>query len=102
MNVLAAAHERDGARLRPKGAGDAVVATLCFGVMLELGAPQSKTKSKTPLTPGELADVLRQKGADLLFRVASGALADGAAPKVKSAKKMGLLYSAEELQAAIR
>lgn len=99
-NVLVAGHERDGARLRPKDAADAVIATVCFGAVVELRATPSRRKA-TP-TSAEFAGVLRRRGVDLLFRVASSALTAGGAPKVKAAKKDGLLYSAEELETAIR
>ena len=35
-NVLVAGHERNGSRLRPKEAADAVIATVCFGAVVEL------------------------------------------------------------------
>jgi hypothetical protein len=101
-NVLVAGHERNGSRLRPKEAADAVIATVCFGAVLELRANPSTTTRKAHPTSAEFAGVLRQRGVDLLFRVASSALAGGGAPKVKTAKKDGLLYSAEELESAIR
>lgn len=101
-NVLVAGHERSGSRLRPKEAADAVIATVCFGAVVELRANPPKAKRKAPPTSAELAAVLRQRGADFLFRVASSALAAGSAPKVRTAKKDGLIYSADELEAAIR
>jgi Family of unknown function (DUF6178) len=103
VNVVLAGHERDGSRLRPKEAADAVLATACYGAVLEIRAhrPKGKASAKSP-TPRELADVLRQRGVDLLFRVGSSAIAAGAAPKVKSGKTAGMLYSPEELEAAIR
>ncbi|MEO8903550.1 MAG: hypothetical protein ABI488_15050 [Polyangiaceae bacterium] len=101
-NVLVAGHDRDGSRLRSKEAADAVVATVCFGAMIEVRALRSKTKRKAPPTVPEFVEVLRQRGADLLFRVASSALAAGAAPGLKTTKKSGLLYSTEELEAALR
>lgn len=101
-NVLLAAHERDGARLRPKEAADAALATTCYGAVLELRAHKAKAKRTSTPTPPELAAVLRGRSVDLLFRAASGALATSAAPKLRSARESGLLYSAEELERAIR
>lgn len=101
-NVLVAGHDRDGSRLRPKEAADAVIATVCYGALLEVRALRSKTKRKAPPSSSDFAKVLRQRGADILFRVASSALAAGEAPGVKTAKKSGTLYSSEELEAAIR
>lgn len=101
-NVLVAGHERNGSRLRPKEAADAVIATVCLGAVVELRANPSRGKPKAPPTSAEFAGVLRQRGVDLLFRVASSALAGGGAPQVKTAKRDGLLYSSEELEAAIR
>ncbi len=98
-NVLIAGHERDGARLRPKEAADAVIATVCFGAVIEVRTRHPKRK--VSLTPPDFAQVLRQRGVDLLFRVASSALAAGPVPNVKSARKAGVLYSAEELEAVI-
>lgn len=100
-NVLLAGHERGGSRLRPKEAADAVIATVCYGAMAEVRASQAKARRMERPTPTELAEVLRRRSADLLFRVASGALAAGAAPRVKSARKSGLLHSTGELEAAI-
>jgi hypothetical protein len=100
-NVLVAGHERNGSRLRPKEAADAAIATVCFGALLEVRARRSKAKRKAPATSPEFAEVLRQLSVDLLFRRASSALSAGAAPNVKSAKKIGMLYSAEELESAI-
>lgn len=94
-NVLLAGHERDGARLRPKEAADAVIATVCYGAVLELRTQASR---ELP-TSRDFVEVLRRCGADLLFRVASSALAGGAA---KTARGAGMLYSAEELETAIR
>jgi hypothetical protein len=99
-NVLVAGHARDGARLRPKDAADAALATVCYGAILELRAEQPKRKA--PPTAHELAEVLRTRAADLLFRAASGALAAGAAPAPESARETGLLCSSEELEAALR
>jgi hypothetical protein len=102
VNVLVAGHDREGSGLRPKEAADAAIATVCFGAVLEARARQPKAKKKSPPTSVEFAEILRRRGVDLLFRVASRALAAGAAPRVRSAKKAGLLYSAEELRSAIR
>lgn len=101
-NVLVAGHDRDGARLRPREAADAVIATVCYGAVVEVRAGQTKAQQKVRPTASDLAEVLRRSGVDLLFRVASSALASGAAPGVPSAKKSGLLYSSEELENAIR
>jgi hypothetical protein len=101
-NVLLAGHERGGERLRPKAAADAVLATVCYGAITEVHARRAKGKRKEPPSPIELADVLRERSVDLLFRLASSALSSGGAPKVKTARKTGLLYSAEELEAALR
>jgi len=101
-NVLVAGHHRDGSRLRPKEAADAVIATVCYGALLEVRALRPKSKRKAPPSSSEFAEVMRQRSADLLFRVASSALAAGAAPGVTMAKKCGTLYSSEELEVAIR
>jgi hypothetical protein len=101
-NVLVAGHDRDGSRLRPKEAADAALATVCYGALLEVRALRSKSKRNARPSSSELAKVLRQRGADILFRVASSALAAGAAPGVNTAKKSGTLYSSEELEIAIR
>lgn len=101
-NVLVAGHDRHGSRMRPREAADAVIATVCFGAVLEIRATRPKAKGKELPTSEAFTEVLRQRGVDLLFRAASSVLAAGAAAKVTSAKKAGLLYSAEELEAAIR
>jgi len=101
-NVVLAGHERDGTRLRPKAAADAVLATVCYGAVSEARARRAKPKRKQPVSSPELAQVLRERAVDLLFRDASRALSTGAAPDVKAAKEAGLLYGAEELEAAIR
>lgn len=98
-NILIAGHERDDARLRPKEAADAVIATVCFGAVIEVRGRHSRRKA--PPTLADFVRVLRQRGVDLLFRIASSALAADAVPRVKTAKKAGVLYSAEELEAAI-
>jgi hypothetical protein len=101
-NVLVAGHNRDGSRLRPKEAADAVIATVCYGALLEVRALRSKSQRRAPPSSPEFAEILRARCADVLFRVASGALAAGAAPGVKMAKKCGMLYSSAELEVAIR
>jgi hypothetical protein len=101
-NVLIAGDDRDGARLLPQEAADAAIATVCYGATLEVRALRSKTKRKMPPTSAEFSALLRERGADILFRVASSALAAGAAPGLKTAKKAGMLYSSEELEAAVR
>jgi hypothetical protein len=102
VNMLLAGHERGGDRLRPKAAADAVLATVCYGAVIELRSQRAKGKCKQSPSRAEFVEVLRGRSVDGLFRVASSALATGAAPKVTMAKKSGLLYSAEELDAAIR
>jgi hypothetical protein len=101
-NVLIAGLDRDGARLRPQDATHAVIATVCYGATLEVRSRRPKAMWTAPPVPREFAEVLRQHGADILFRLASSALASGAAPDVTSARDTGLLGSAEELEAAIR
>lgn len=71
-NVLVAGHDQDGTRLRPKEAADAAIATVCHGALLEVRALRSKTETDAPPSSSELAQVLRQRSADILFRVASG------------------------------
>ncbi|MCL2778365.1 MAG: DUF6178 family protein [Polyangiaceae bacterium] len=100
-NVLLAGHERDGARLRPREAADAVIATVSYGAAIEVRARRAKGKRREPLSVTEFAEVLRKRSADVLFRIASSALVTGSAPKVKAAKTSGLLYSAEELETAM-
>lgn len=98
-NVLVAGHDRDGARLRPKEAADAAIATVCYGAVIEVRASQP-TPTTRPSAP-EFAEVLRRCSADILFRLAGSALAAGAAPGVKTATRSGLLYSSEELEVAL-
>lgn len=98
-NVLIAGHERDGSRLRPKEAAEAVIATVCYGAVLELRARRQHQEARTS---ADFAEILRQREADLLFRSASSALAAGAAPKLASAREAGVLYSEEELEMALR
>lgn len=100
-NVLLAGHERDGARLRPKAAADAVLATVCYGVLIEMRQGRAPGKHQELPSPTAFAAVLRRRSIDLLFRLASSALATGAAAKVNGSKTSGLLYSADELDAAI-
>lgn len=99
-NVLVAGHDRDGSRLRPREAADAVIATVCYGAVIEVRALRSKPTNRQASAP-EFAEVLRRCSVDILFRVASRALAAGAAPGVKTARKSGLLYSSEELEGAL-
>lgn len=73
-NVLVAGHDRDGSRLSPKEAADAAIATVCCGAALEARALRPKTEKEAPPSSSELAEVLRQRSADILFRVASSAL----------------------------
>lgn len=101
-NVLLAGHERDGARLRPKAAADAVLATVCYGAVIELRARRPAGRHEHTPNRAEFAGTLRQRPVDVLFRRASSALATGATPKPRTAKKSGLLYSAEELEAALQ
>src|SRR6478736_1760222 len=100
-NVLIAGHERNGARLRAKEAADAVIATVCYGAVVEIRAIRAKTMRKLAPTPLEFAEVLRQRSADILFRVGSGALAAGVLPAQKGTQASGLLYSEEELVLAL-
>lgn len=100
-NVVVAGHERDGGRLRPNEAAGAVLATVCFGVHLEVQSGQTKARRAVRPTGSELMEALRRRSADLLFRIASSALASGASG-VPSTKQAGLLYSSDELEAAIR
>ncbi|HEU5073401.1 MAG TPA: DUF6178 family protein [Polyangiaceae bacterium] len=100
-NVLIAGHDRDGSRLRLEEATDTALATVCYGATIDVQARRAKARLKAPPSRLEFVQVLRQQGVDILFRVASGALAAGAAPKVESATKTGLLYSADELEAAL-
>jgi hypothetical protein len=100
-NVLLAGHEQHGARLRPKAAAEAVLATVCYGAAISLPAGRAK-RSQNPPTVADFTALLQQCAVDLLFRQASGALASGfAARTVNTAQKSGLLYSAEELEAAL-
>lgn len=106
-NVLVAGHERDRRRMTPKAAADAVLATVGFGIVVELRARRAiraSTKKKASQhrtqTLDDIVDVVRENEADLLFRVASHALANGAAPRVEGSKQSGLLYSVDDLEAA--
>jgi hypothetical protein len=101
-NVLLAGHERNGARLRPRAAAEAVLATVGYGTVIELRARRPKGKREETLNGADFAEILRQRPADALFRLASSALASGSTPKLKIAQKSGLLYSAEELEAAVQ
>lgn len=85
-NVLLAGHERHGARLRPKAAADAALATVAYGAALGgTAAP----------TVDELVAVLRQRSCDALFRAASHALA------TSGVARSGVLHDAAELDAAL-
>lgn len=98
VNVLIAGHERDGARLRPKEAADAALATACFGAVLALRAQRgrgARATRKAPPSATELSEVLRNRSVDALFRSGSSALASGAATT-------GVLYALEDLEAALR
>jgi len=99
VNVLVSGHERGGVRMRPKAAADAVFATVCYGAFIQQGARRTATRSKVKVkakpAPAAFAEVLRRQSADVLFRIASSALATGA-------EASGLLYSEEELDAALR
>ncbi len=104
-NVLVAAQEHDGARLTPKAATEATLATVCFGAIVELRAAISSGVPQNALrrSPSEeWARLVRARSADALFRAASGVLASGAALHVPASEKSGLLYSADELDAALR
>jgi len=101
-NVLIAGHERGGERLRPKAAADAVLATVCFGTVIEVRTLRAGEERAPLPSQAEFTDALRERPIDWLFRVASGALATGAAPDLETATRSGILHSAEELEAAIR
>lgn len=100
-NVLIAGHEKQGARLRPKAAADAAIATVCYGAVLEARSKVTKAKPSWRASPEQLLDVLGRCSADRLFRDASHALATGAAVTRESARNDGLLYSADELEAEL-
>ncbi|HYD40045.1 MAG TPA: DUF6178 family protein [Anaeromyxobacter sp.] len=68
-NVLVAGHDRDGARLGPKEAADAAIATVCYGAVIEVRARRSEGERKAPPTPTEFGEVLRRRSGDVLFRV---------------------------------
>jgi len=95
-NVLVAGHERKGARLRATEAADAVIATVCYGAVVAIRASRPPAKRKLAPTPLEFTQVLHQHSADILFRVACGALAAG------NARESGLLHSEDELEHALR
>jgi hypothetical protein len=84
-NVLLAGEERDGARMNPKAAADAVLAIVGFGVALELRARRPSRGRRVLPTREQLAEILRQRPADILFREASSVLKAGAAPEVAKA-----------------
>jgi hypothetical protein len=73
-NVIAAGHERDGARTSRRAAADAALATVCYGALLDVET--------------DFVDVLRRRSADWLFRLASSRLPSG------------VMYRSEELEAA--
>lgn len=98
VNAVLAGHAREGQRLRPKEATDAVLATVCYGAVLRARRPNRK-RNVLPRAH-ELTMVLRKHEADLLFRIGSSALVAGAAPGVRAERHDGLLYTAEELDAA--
>jgi len=101
-NALVAGHDRDGSRLRPKEAADAVVATVCYGAVIVFRARGPKERRERMPKRADFVEILRWRSVDVLFRMASSALASGSAPKPKTAQESGLLYSAEELEAAIQ
>lgn len=107
-NVLLAGHEHDGRRLKPKEAADAALATVAFGAVVDDRARRPAPKSgkggrarRPPPTRDDFVAILRARSVDVLFRVASHALATGAAPRVPRSKKDGLLLSPEALEAAL-
>lgn len=94
-NVLVAGHERGGARLRPREATEAALATVSYGAALEIRGGRAPERRGDPVTASELTALLRHREADVLFRVASSALAG-------DANEGGVLYSAEEVEEALR
>lgn len=97
-NVLVAGHERSGARVRPREATEAAVATVSYGATLEILAARAPERRGDPVTPSELTALLRLREADVLFRVASGALS--ADPT--RGEEGSVLYAAEEVDEALR
>ncbi|HEY6725198.1 MAG TPA: DUF6178 family protein [Polyangiaceae bacterium] len=100
-NVLVAGHDRNGARLRTQEAADAAIATVCYGAVIEIRAQRSKQTRRVPPSVPEFIAVLRERSADILFRVGSSAHSANAAPGATSARRSGLLYSPQELELAM-
>lgn len=98
-NVLVAGLERDGNRLRPKDAADAVITTVAYGAVQSIRSRRTKAKRKSPVTTDEFVAVLRDHPVDWLFRIASSAVAgrDGAASRSK-----GVVWTADELEERLR
>lgn len=101
-NVLVAGADLDGLRMRSKEAAEAVLATLCFGVLIEACERGQATPAEwAQLTQQDLIEIVRTCQMDILFRRASSALAAGSAPRAPAAKTRGLLCSSEELAMAL-
>lgn len=104
-NVLVAGHQREGQRMPPGAAADAALATVGYGAALEaraaLPARSRKGSLRLACTQAALGRALADHAADLLFRNASAALATGAAPALSGSRESGVLYSAEQLEAAL-
>lgn len=97
-NVLVAGHERDGQRMTPRNAANAALSTVGFGAFLQA---RNNQRGRTT-TQDDLLEVVRKNSPDALFRVASSTLARGAADSaVEGSRKSGVLYTEEELEAAI-
>ena len=92
-NVVVAGATSEHGRFRPADAATAVLSTVAFGAEL---VARERRKGAAPATAEDLADVLRDLPADVLFRRASASLADGATALP------GLVRNARELEVVLR
>jgi hypothetical protein len=97
-NVLLSGAETEGRRFHPPEAAAAVLATVALGAELHAAGRRSGPATLAGLaTPSELCEVMRENGADILFRSASAALAERRLPPHSNA----FLRSDAELNAVL-
>ena len=94
-NALVAGATIDGRRFRPSEAMEAALATVALGAEIEA---RVKSPSVKPSTPAELCAVLTKRTSDLLFRVASSALAG----RASGSASVGFLRDRRGIKAALR
>lgn len=98
-NVLVAGHTREGERLGPREAAEAALATVGYGAHLEARA--GRPGRPGPVRADELAAILAERPADLLFRAARHDLAARGARGGAGAAPEALLRSPDALEAAL-